>query len=143
MTLNINLNCQNTTLINKALGKEKSVLDFFIASGKGDSSLIEPKEYQEVMKIEVISLNELMNKLAINKIKILKLEAEGFEPEILSGIGNRIKDIEYIAIDGAYERGKKEEQTFTTITNFLINNGFEISDIYFSWYRALFRNINF
>ena len=84
-----------------------------------------------------------MNNLEIKKVKILKLEAEGFEPEILSGIGNRIEDIEYIAIDGGYERGKKEEQTFTTITNFLINNGFEISDIYFSWYRALFRNINF
>ena len=133
----------NTTLINKALGKDKSVLDFFIASSQGDSSLIEPREYQEIIKVEVITLQELMNNLEIKKVKILKLEAEGFEPEILSGIGNRIEDIEYIAIDGGYERGKKEEQTFTTITNFLINNGFEISDIYFSWYRALFRNINF
>ena len=139
----LNLNCVNTTLINKALGKDKSVLDFFIATSQGDSSLIEPREYQEIIKVEVITLQELMNELEIKKVKILKLEAEGFEPEILSGIGNRIKDIEYIAIDGGYERGKKEEQTFTTITNFLINNGFEISDIYFSWYRALFRNINF
>ncbi len=139
----LNLNCLNTTLINKALGKEKSILDFFIATSKGDSSLIEPREYQAITKVDVISLKELMNKLEINKVKILKLEAEGFEPEILSGIGNRIKDIEYIAVDGGYERGKKEEQTFTTCTNFLINNGFEISDIYFSWYRSLFRNLNF
>ena len=139
----LNLNCLNTTLINKALGKEKSVLDFFIATREGNSSLIEPREYQSVKKVEVISLQELMNELQIKKVKILKLEAEGFEPEILSGIGNRIKDIEYIAVDGGNERGKKEEQTFTICTNFLINNGFEISDIYFSWYRALFRNLNF
>ena len=45
----LNLNCLNTTLINKALGEDKSVLDFFIASSKGDSSLVEPKEYQEVI----------------------------------------------------------------------------------------------
>ncbi len=139
----LTLNCLNTTLINKALGKEKSVLDFFIATRKGDSSLIEPREYQSVTKVEVIRLQELMKELQIKKVKILKLEAEGFEPEILSGIGNRIKDIEYIALDGGYERGKKEEQTFTICTNFLINNGFEISDIYFSWCRALFRNLNF
>lgn len=84
-----------------------------------------------------------MNKLEINKVKILKLEAEGFEPEILFGIGNRIKDIKYITLDGGYERGVNEAQPFTAITNFLIKNGFEISDIYFPWFRALFKNLNF
>ena len=83
------------------------------------------------------------NKLEINKVKILKLEAEGFEPEILRGAGDRLKDIEYIAIDGGYERGISEEETFTTLTNFLIKKNFQILDIYFPWYRGLFKNSNF
>lgn len=139
----LNLNCPNTTLINKALGLEKSFLDFFVASREGDSSLIKPKKFQEIIKVEVISLREIMKELNLEKVKLLKLEAEGFEPEILIGAGDRIKDIEYIAIDGGYERGIDEQQTFTTLTNFLINNGFEIADIYFPWYRALFKNLNF
>ena len=84
-----------------------------------------------------------MKELNLEKVKLLKLEAEGFEPEILIGAGDRIKDIEYIAIDGGYERGIDEQQTFTTLTNFLINNSFEIADIYFPRYRALFKNLNF
>ena len=122
---------------------EKSTLDFFIATDEGDSSLIEPKNFQEITQVEVISISELMQELKIDRIKLLKLEAEGYEPEILIGIKDRLKDIEYIAIDGGYERGNKQEQTFTTITNFLINNGFEISDIYFPWIRALFKNLNY
>ena len=139
----LKINCPNTRLVNKALGMEKSTLDFFIATDEGDSSLIEPKNFQEITKVEVISISELMQELKIDRIKLLKLEAEGYEPEILIGIKDRLKDIEYIAIDGGYERGNKQEQTFTTITNFLINNGFEISDIYFPWIRALFKNLNY
>ena len=35
-----------------------------------------------------------MNDLNLDKVKLLKLEAEGFEPEILRGAGDRLKDIE-------------------------------------------------
>ena len=139
----LKLNCPNTTLINKALGIEKSFLDFFVATSNGDSSLIKPKNFQNIIKVEVISLIQLMNELKLDKVKLLKLEAEGFEPEILIGAKERIKDIEYIAIDGGYERGISEEETFTTLTNFLIKKDFEILDIYFPWYRALFKNSNF
>ena len=59
------------------------------------------------------------------------------------GAGDRLKDIEYIAIDGGYERGISEEETFTTLTNFLIKKNFQILDIYFPWYRGLFKNSNF
>ena len=114
-----------------------------IATSNGDSSLIKPKNFQETIKVEVIRLDQLMNELKLEKVKLLKLEAEGFEPEILIGAGERIKDIEYIAIDGGYERGIEEEQTFTTLTNYLIKKDFEISDIYFPWYRALFKNLKF
>ena len=88
----------------------------------------------------MIKLDDLINKLAIKKIKLLKLEAEGFEPEIIEGASNVIPICEYIAIDGGYERGKKQEQTFTVITNQLIQNNFDIVDINFSWQRALFKN---
>ena len=138
----LKLNCPNTTLINKALGIEQTFLDFFVATSNGDSSLVKPKNFQTIIKVKVTSLVQLMNELKLDKIKLLKLEAEGFEPEILIGAGDRLKDIEYIAIDGGYERGISEEETFTTLTNFLIKRDFEILDIYFPWYRALFKNTN-
>ena len=42
-----------------------------------------------------------------------------------------------------YEKGIKKEQTFAEQTNILINNGFELIDIYFPWCRGLFRNKSF
>ena len=36
--------------------------------------------------------------------------------------------------------GENNEQTFTNVTNFLIKSGFNILDINFSQYRALFIN---
>ena len=61
----------------------------------------------------------------------------GYEPEVLLGAKDSLKICDYVAVDGGYERGLKE-QTFTEITNYLIKNGFEI-DIYFPWNRALLK----
>ncbi len=60
---------------------------------------------------------------------------------MLEGLGSAIGCCEYIAIDGGYERGIACEQTFTTCTNYLLRNGFEIVDIYFPWCRALYKRI--
>lgn len=50
---------------------------------------------------------------------------------------------QYRAIDGGYERGENKEQTFTTQTNYLINNGFVMIDIFLPYCRALFLNKHF
>jgi len=125
-------------LINKALGNTNSILPFYVSIEEADSSLVKPAYFTEEIKVPVIRLEQLIEKLDIKKIKLLKVEAEGYEPEILEGLGNAIKICEYIAIDGGYERGVSSEQTFTTVSNYLLNNGFEMKDIYFPWYRALF-----
>jgi len=137
----LKLNVANESkLINKALGNINGNLSFFLSEDEGDSSLIEPKKFSQIITVPVIRLEELIKKLNIDKIKLLKVEAEGYEPEVLEGLGNKIGICEYIAVDGGYERGINSDQTFTVITNYLINNGFEIIDIYFPWCRALFMN---
>ena len=48
--------------------------------------------------------------------------------------------IEYIAIDGGYERGRKLEETLSNQLNFLFANNFEIIEINLNWGRALLKN---
>ena len=124
---------------NFALGNVDSELTFYIATSGGDSSLIEPKTYDEKVIVRVVRLDSFLVERKIDSIKLLKLEAEGFEPEILEGLGSMIRCCEYVAVDGGYERGKDCEQTLTTCTNYLLANGFEMTDIYFPWYRALYK----
>ncbi|WP_269586344.1 FkbM family methyltransferase [Roseibium sp. Sym1] len=137
-----NLDPKTCQLVNKALGDYNRTLPFYVCTDKGDSSLIEPPSYSEVLDVEVVRLDDLCRELGLEKIKLLKLEAEGFEPEILRGSEGVLKDIEFIAVDGGYERGKHRQQTFTWITNFLLNHDFEILDIFFPWCRALYKRRN-
>jgi FkbM family methyltransferase len=138
-----NIQNKNSKLINKALGKKNSVLPFYISETEADSSIIKPKIFTEIINTPVITLENLINEYNIKEVGLLKIEAEGYEPEILEGLGNSIQICKYIAIDGGYERGVDKEQTFTTQTNYLIKNGFEIVDIFLPYCRALFVNKNF
>jgi FkbM family methyltransferase len=122
-----------------ALGNVDSELTFYIATSGGDSSLIEPKTFDEKVIVRVVRLDSFMVERKIDYVKLLKLEAEGFEPEILEGLGAMIRRCEYVAVDGGYERGKDCEQTLTTCTNYLLANGFEMMDINFPGYRALYK----
>ena len=79
-----------------------------------------PKSYERVEKIRTITLDDYVSKNNIQKIKLLKLEGEGFEPEILEGAVKAVNLIEFIAVDGAYERGVNKEETLSFACNFLL-----------------------
>lgn len=134
-----NVYLETSEYVNKALGERNAVLNFYVCTENADSSLVEPPSYTEIIDVEVVRLDNLCNELGIKKIKLLKLEAEGYEPEILNGAAGILNFIEYVAVDGGYERDKDSEQTLTWATNFLLENNFKMVDIYFPWYRALYR----
>ena len=128
--------------VNKALGNENKILKFYINEKDADSSIIKPKNFESIRKIEVIRLDDFIAKEKINKIKLLKIEAEGFEPEILEGCKKSLRKISYIAIDGGNERGINLEETMSRQLNFLINNGFKLKEMNFKWGRALLYKSN-
>ena len=133
-------NTPNAKNLNIALADKDGESDFFVSIRKADSSLIEPKRFTEKITVKTTTIDYLFKNFDLTNIKLLKLEAEGFEPEILEGAKNSIKYINYVAIDGGYERGIKQEETFTKLTNRLIENGFSIIFVNFKFGRALFIN---
>jgi FkbM family methyltransferase len=128
-------------VLNYGLSNSDGELDFYLCSKSGDSSLVKPKNYTEVVKVSVKTLDSLVDDLKIAKCKLLKLEAEGWEPEILDGAKEFIKLCDFVAIDGGLERGVNEKATFPAINNFLMKNGFEMIDIHGPSYRALFQKV--
>ena len=133
-------NVTNNNNYNLGLGKEESKINFYINEKDADSSIIEPIIYDEIYEIKTTTLNSFFKNKKIGFIKLLKLEAEGYEPEILLGSNEVLEKIEYIAIDGGYERGKKLEETLSNQLNFLFTNNFEIIEINLKWGRALLKN---
>ncbi|CDO59091.1 hypothetical protein BN1012_Phect877 [Candidatus Phaeomarinobacter ectocarpi] len=97
--------------------------------------------YESKTRIDTMSLEQYLADNGLDNIRLLKLEAEGLEPEILIGCGEALGKIDYIAVDGGEERGLKSEETLSTVANYLIHRGFDLLsiDIKARMGRALFR----
>ena len=76
-------------------------------------------------------------------MKLLKLEAEGAEPEVIRGSLNLLDNIEYIAADLGPERGFNKECTLKEVVNLLLENNFEIVEFKYPRVCLLFRNKKF
>lgn len=140
----VQLNCKNQINNNLALSDTTGELFFFINSSEGDSSAIEPASgYSKKIKVRSVRLDDYVIKNRIEKIKFLKVEAEGYEPEVLSGANKILDRVEYIGVDGSPERGLKSEATIDYAIDFLKKNNFKIikSNINKKFSKVLFKNV--
>lgn len=126
----LKLNVPDGKIFNIALGNENDKLKFFYKPETGDSSLVEMNDFSSSYEVNVITYDDFIfqNNLKNSHVKLLKLEAEGFEPEILSGMKKTIENIEFISADLGPERGKEEEATAPDALNFLFKNNFSLVD---------------
>ncbi len=126
--------------IRKVLWKEDTVLKFYSCGETADSSVFEIDQYQKVTEVPAIRLDSLLDSVNPPRIRLLKLEAEGAEPEILEGAQQWLSRIDYIAADLGPERGLKQEQTATPVINYLLARGFDLVDMRFDRVVCLFKN---
>ena len=85
--------------------------------------------------------NLVKNNIGQNvKIKLLKLEAEGAEPEILLGGLKVLPQITYISADVGPERGLSYDTTLVQTVNILKDHGFELIKMGHPRIVCLFKN---
>ncbi len=95
-------------------------MNYFENSYHADSSIIEPKTYENVIKIKVKRLSDYIDR----PIKLLKLEAEGAEPDILIGLRGKLNKIKYISSDLGFDHGIKAESILIPALNSWYKNNF-------------------
>lgn len=137
-------NLPNSVLVNKALWFETSTISFYLANVSGDSSLFKSKESNSKVLIETTTLDVILkNHIKLDKrIKLIKLEAEGAEPEILDGISQEnINLVDYISVDVGPERGISNDNTLIEVIDRLSSN-FKLIKFGTPRMVALFKNIN-
>ena len=114
-------NINNGYQVNKALGKENTTKKLFIDSEGANTSLVNfgtSSEYE----VDTITLDSLK----LDNVKLLKMDAEGYEPEVLLGATNSLNKINLISVEYGNERGVEEKSTIVEVTNFLYNHGFKL-----------------
>jgi FkbM family methyltransferase len=130
-------NVSPSVVYNEGLFDKNGSLDLFVSSSGGDSSFIEQgKKVSEIVKIPVTRLDLRLDK----PIKLLKIEAEGAEPEVIKGAEGLLPKIKWISADVGPERGKNHETTLVPVTNFLLKHGFELFAIGRPRLVALYKN---
>lgn len=122
------------------LWSEDGRLTFYSKPSTGDSSLFETEDYVDRTELQVRSLDSVAAEKDLKNIAILKIEAEGAEPEILKGAVETLKLTKYVTVDCGFEKGLKKESTLIPVCNILIGNDFEAVDWNPNRLTVLFRN---
>ncbi|WP_340260974.1 FkbM family methyltransferase [Roseobacter sp. HKCCA0882] len=112
--------------IRKALWKETTTLEFFHKADTADSSAFSVRDYTSKSLVPAARLDDEVDPSKLSHPIILKLEAEGAEPEVLEGATKFVTFADYVAVDCGYERGADQDHTFVEVNNFLSHIGFRI-----------------
>lgn len=129
-------NIYPSSAYNLALWSANETIDFYISSDNADSSIFMPRRYIKKVSIKAIRLDDII----FNPIKLLKLEAEGAEMDVLIGAQKILSKIEYISADLGCEKGIEESSPFVEVKDWLIENNFYLVQYNSLRMTALFHN---
>lgn len=116
---------ENIEIVQKALGKVSGIGDLNLSASGCDDSLLSPDEgdLKQSVSIIITTLESLVSDYSIDQGNlVLKVEAEGFEPEILAGL-HEVRP-KLIVIDVSPERDNKDVKD--EVCDILIAKGYEL-----------------
>lgn len=123
----------------EALWKETAMIPLYSKPESGDSSLIDMGDAIR-NRIQAMALDDAVNLSDIPGTVILKIEAEGAEPEVLEGAASTLASIDWVTIDCGHERGISKAHTFVETNVLMQDLGFRLHLAHFKRITALYRN---
>jgi FkbM family methyltransferase len=121
-----NLTGIDELLINQPLWSHVTTLKWWEANKTGDSSIFRSSGAKSSTMRTTTTLDTVFKVFDYPKIALLKLEAEGAEPEILQGAQKTLENTVAIAADLGPERGIDELRTFDDSFEYLTSVGFKL-----------------
>ena len=114
-------NCLNAKLLRLAAGSSKKTMTLYSGTYPGNSGAYSLQPYGlPVDEVEVTPLDEILS--TFNYIKLMKIDVEGFELEVLKGATNILKRTHFLMIEVSCN---KEE-----VLRLLKSSGFKLIDSY-------------
>lgn len=109
---------------NTPLWRENTTMEFFGKNETGDSSLIRPSLKSRSVEVEARTLDAVLEPYKVSRIEVIKLEAEGAEPEIIEGAKETLQKTRFVTADLGPERGISKLETFEVVNTSLMSLGF-------------------
>ena len=127
------------SLFQVALSDKQETGVFYLDPANGDSSLFKPAKCDETITLQTVTLDSHLASMSCNRrIRLLKVEAEGMEPEVLRGARKTLRNVDFLAIDSGPERGGNS--TLPSVMQVLEKHTFELIDCYLLRGTFMFRN---
>lgn len=109
-----------------ALSDKKSIDTLYLAPETADTSFHSISPMKEKILVMTETLDNLLGRIQLEKPALLKMDAEGNEPEVLLGGLEMLRQISFCSIDCGPER--YGESTRRQVIEILVGQGFEIED---------------
>ena len=113
----------NMLALSNRLGDE----DFYLKTESADSSLHKPTGESVRIKTKITSLDQFFHDQILTQPVLLKMDAEGHEPEVLLGGISTLKCIKWVTIDAGLER--YGESTSRDVIRILLEQGFSVVNV--------------
>ena len=112
----------NSSTFNK-INKDSS---YFKRKNKILSFFFKKKFFNEESLVKQIRLYDFINQNKLEKIDILKIDTEGYELEVLKGLSDKIKIIDYIYFEHHYDNMIEKNYKFKDIHDLLVRGNFKM-----------------
>jgi FkbM family methyltransferase len=141
VALQANLAAVNGHAWNVLLWSHQEQVEFHEANDSGDSSIFANERAAAAVTRSATTLDAVIgaSSFADTTIKLLKLEAEGAEPEILAGATQTLERTEFVVADVGPERGADRATTLIPVYEHLHDAGFRAIDVQHRRLVMLFR----
>ena len=120
------------------VGDANREIDFYLSSSGADSSVYQPPNFESKVSVKQIRLDSIIDE----RVKLIKIDTEGSELEVVIGALNLLPRVEYVAIDLGFEKGVLQESTAPEVIDLLYQNNFKLFKIAKNE-RFLFKNTSF
>lgn len=87
------------------------------------------RSFNHERTVQVVRLDEYMSASAIQRVHLLKIDTQGYEPEVLDGLGTRLSDVDVVVSELMFYDYYERSLSFTSIERFLLPSGFRLYDI--------------
>jgi FkbM family methyltransferase len=126
--LKLNLSACRTMFYNGVLSANTGITNFYSAPNSADSSIISPRVGLVPSPRHSWTLDSIFKDISFNGTVGLKLEAEGAEPEVLSGSKEILNQISFVTYDASPERGIDQVSTEKEVSETLLGRGFAVKE---------------
>ncbi|GAB7020482.1 hypothetical protein JCM18750_33430 [Halostagnicola bangensis] len=118
-------NYENIEVLNVGAWDQSSTLELQEGKHNSEDSIIDPDDGGTGTKVEinVDTIENIANDIGVDKVDLLKIEAEGVEPEVVQGI-NELEIGKIVSACNAERHGKTTDEEVRMI---LENNGYIVS----------------